>query len=651
MARQVLLFISLLAVGSVLGQVSYTIPEEMTKGSLVGNIAQDLGLQIKRLTSGKARIYARDTDQYVELNRERGVLLVKERIDREALCKQTTPCALHFQIILENPMEFYTVTVQITDINDNAPTFKKTKIIFKISETALIGAKFVLERAVDLDVEMNSVQSYELKPSDNFALKLHSNSDGNKNVEMVLQKPLDREKQEQISLVLTAVDGGEPQMSGTMQILITVLDANDNAPVFTQQTYKATVTENSLKGTIVATVTASDADQGSNSKITYSITNAADDDTRIFEINEENGNVVLIGIIDYEKSRNYQINLLASDDGGLTDSCKLIVDVQDVNDNKPEINIMSKSAVISEDANLNTVVTMINIEDKDSGENGKVQCFMSDNVPFELRASSNNFYTLVTDSDLDRERASEYNITVTCSDEGVPSLSSSVTLTLQITDINDNAPIFKMKDMVFEISESAVKGSKFILEKALDSDVGINGLKSYSLNPTDNFALKLNDNTDGGKEVEMVLEKPLDREKEEQLTLTLTAVDGGEPQLSGTVQIHVTILDANDNAPVFTQSTYKSSLMENSPRGTQLITVTATDKDEGTNGFVTYSISNNIDGIFDLFEIHETSGEVRLIGNVDYETSKHYQLNIKAKDQGGLSDSCKIIFDITDVND
>uniref|UniRef100_A0A3Q4GFW3 Cadherin domain-containing protein n=1 Tax=Neolamprologus brichardi TaxID=32507 RepID=A0A3Q4GFW3_NEOBR len=354
MARQVLLFISLLAVGSVLGQVSYTIPEEMTKGSLVGNIAQDLGLQIKRLTSGKARIYARDSDQYVELNRERGVLLVKERIDREALCKQTTPCALHFQIILENPMEFYTVTVQITDINDNAPTFKKTEITFKISETALIGAKFVLERAVDLDVEMNSVQSYELKPTDNFALKLHSNSDGNKNVEMVLQKPLDREKQEQISLVLTAVDGGEPQMSGTMQILITVLDVNDNAPVFTQQTYKATVTENSLKGTVVATVTASDADQGSNSKIIYSITNAADDDTRIFEINEENGNVVLIGTIDFEKSRNYQINLLATDEGGLTDSCKLIVDVQDVNDNKPEINIMSKSAVISEDANLNT---------------------------------------------------------------------------------------------------------------------------------------------------------------------------------------------------------------------------------------------------------------------------------------------------------
>ncbi|XP_051810399.1 protocadherin beta-16-like [Acanthochromis polyacanthus] len=289
MARQVLLFVSVLSVSSVLGQVSYTIPEEMPKGSLVGNIANDLGLQIKRLAAGKARIFTRDSDGYIELNRERGVLLVKERIDREALCRQTTPCALHFQIILENPMEFYSVTVQITDINDNAPTFEKTEMKFKISESAVIGAKFVLERAVDPDVGINDLKSYQLKPTDNFALKLHNIADGNKHVEMVLQKPLDREKQEQIYLVLTAVDGGEPQMSGTMLILITVLDANDNAPVFTQQTYKATVTENSPKGTIVATVTASDADRGSNSKITYSITNTLDDVRKVFDVNEENG--------------------------------------------------------------------------------------------------------------------------------------------------------------------------------------------------------------------------------------------------------------------------------------------------------------------------------------------------------------------------
>ncbi|XP_034740293.1 protocadherin beta-1-like, partial [Etheostoma cragini] len=429
MKGQALLFIGLLSLGSVMGQASYTIPEEMAKGSLVGNIAQDLGLDTKRLASGKARLYTRDNDEYIKLNRERGVLLVKERIDREVLCRQTTPCALHFQIILENPMEFYSVTVGIIDINDNVPTFEETEIKFKISESTITGAKFVLERAVDLDVGINGVHSYELRPTDNFALKLQHNAEGNKNVEMVLKTPLDREKTEQISLVLTAVDGGEPQMSGTMLIVITVLDANDNAPVFTQPTHKATVYENSPKGTIVATVTASDADQGSNGKITYSITNTLENVRKVFKINRETGEVTLIGNIDFEDSQHFELNVRASDNGGLTDSSKLIVDLQDVNDNKPEINIMSKSNVISEDAKHNTVVTMINIEDKDSEENGIVQCFINENVPFVLKSSTNNFYSLLTDSDLDRDISSEYNITVTCSDEGVPSLSSSVTLT------------------------------------------------------------------------------------------------------------------------------------------------------------------------------------------------------------------------------
>ncbi|KAM3612838.1 uncharacterized protein V6R79_015460 [Siganus canaliculatus] len=1107
MKGRALLFLSLLSFGSVVAQVSYTIPEEMAKGSLVGNIAQDLGLDYKRLASGKARIYSRDSDEYVELNRDRGVLLVKQRIDREALCKQTTPCALHFQIILENPMEFYSVTVQITDINDNAPAFEESEITFRISESAVKGAKFVLQRAEDPDVGLNDLQRYELKPADNFALKVHSNADGNKNVEMVLQKPLDREKQEQISLVLTAVDGGEPQMSGTMLIVITVLDVNDNAPVFTQSTYKATVTENSPKGTVVATVTATDADQGSHGKITYSITNTFDDVRKVFQVNQETGEISLIRSIDFEESRNFQINLRASDDGGLTDSCKLLVDVQDVNDNKPDINIMSKSNVISEEAKLSTVVTMINVEDKDTGENGQVQCFISENMPFSLRTSSNNFYSLVTDSELDRERASEYNVTVTCSDEGVPSLSSSVTLTLQISDVNDNAPVFErssyeayivenntpglsiftvkatdadwnqnarvsyiledssvngvpvssyvsvsadsgvihavrsfdyeqIKDfhfrvraqdggspplssnvtvkiliqdqndnppqvlypvqtggsmvaemvprsadvgylvtkvvavdvdsgqnawlsyklqkatdralfevgsqngeirtirqvsdkdavkqrltvvvedngqpsrsatvivnvavadsfpevlseftdfpldkeyndnltfylvlalavvsflfitclvviisvkiyrwrqsrilyqsnlpvipyypprysdtlgtgtlqhvynyelcrttdsrksdckfgragsqnvlimdpsstgtmqriqneksildepdsplevsysipeemakgslvgniaqdlglelkrlragkariyirnsdeyvelnrdrgvllvkeridreslcaetalcalhfqvilenpmefysvtvqitdvndnapsfekseMRFKISESAITGAKFVLERALDLDVGINDLKSYELKPTDNFALKVHSNADGNKNVEMVLQKPLDREKQEQISLVLTAVDGGEPQMSGTMLIVITVLDANDNAPLFTQSTYKATVTENSPKGTVVATVTATDADLGSNSKITYSITNTLDNVRKFFAVNKENGDVSLIGDIDYEKSRRFQINLLASDDGGLTDSCKLIVDIQDVND
>ena len=270
------MFMSFISLSSVYGQVSYSIAEEMAKGSVVGNIAQDLGLELKRLKSGKARVFTGDSTEYIDLNKERGLLLIKERIDREALCGQTTPCALHFQIILENPMELYRVTVEITDVNDNAPTFKNNEKRFEISESAVIGSKFVLDKAMDLDIGINGLQSYTLKPTDNFILKLHSQGDGSKKVEMVLQKPLDREKEENMSLLLTAMDGGEPLMSGTVQIYITVLDANDNAPVFTKAVYKSVIPENSKKGTFVTSVSASDADKGSNGDVSYLISNSHD---------------------------------------------------------------------------------------------------------------------------------------------------------------------------------------------------------------------------------------------------------------------------------------------------------------------------------------------------------------------------------------
>uniref|UniRef100_A0A3Q3EAQ3 Cadherin domain-containing protein n=1 Tax=Labrus bergylta TaxID=56723 RepID=A0A3Q3EAQ3_9LABR len=624
MTGQVLLFFCLLSVGSVLGQVSYTIPEEMSRGSLVGNIAQDLGLETKRLASGKARIYTRDSDEYMELNRERGVLLVKQRIDREALCRQTTPCALHFQIILENPMEFYSVTVQITDINDNAPTFEKGEMQFKISESAVIGAKFVLKRAVDLDVGINDLKNYELKPTDNFALKLHNNADGNKNVEMVLQKPLDREKQEQISLVLTAVDGGEPQMSGTMLIVITVLDVNDNAPVFTQPTYKATVTENSPKGTVVATVTASDADQGSNGKITYSITNSLDDIRKVFQVNEKNGEVTLIGNIDFEESRNYQINLLASDDGGLTDSCKLIVDVQDVNDNKPEINIMSKSTVISEDAKLNTVVTMINIEDKDSGENGKVQCFINENLPFTLKTSTNNFYSLVTDSDLDRERAPQYNITVTCSDEGVPSLSSSVTLTLQISDVNDNAPVFERSSYEAYIVENNTPGLSIFTVKARDADWNQNARVSYILE----------DSSVNGVPVSSYVSVSADSG-----VIHAVPQDGGSPPLSSNVTVKIVLY------PVQTGGSVVAEMVPRAADVGYLVTkVVAVDVDSGQNAWLSYKLQKATDRA--LFEVGLQNGEIRTIRQVNDKDAVKQRLTVIVEDNGQPSRSAAVIVNV-----
>ncbi|XP_034037006.1 protocadherin beta-16-like [Thalassophryne amazonica] len=651
MTRQVLLFSSLFSLCSVRAQISYSIPEEMAKGSLLGNVVHDLGLDRKRLISGKARIYNKDNDDYIELSRERGVLLVKERIDREALCTEMTLCALHFQIILENPMEFYTFTVQITDINDNPPTFKKHEMHFKISESAVSGAKFVLERAVDRDVGKNGVQRYELKPTDHFALKLHNNADGTKKVEMVLQKPLDREKNDQLHLVLTAVDGGEPQMSGTIQIIITVLDTNDNAPVFTQHTYKATVTENSPTGTIVTTVTASDADQGSNGKITYSITDTLENVIKVFEINENSGYVTLIGPVDFEKSHHFEINILASDDGGLTDSCKLMVDVQDINDNKPKINIMSKSNVIPEDAKMNTVVTMINVEDRDSGENGHVNCFINENIPFVLKTSTNNFYSLVTDSELDRERSSEYNITVTCSDEGVPSLSSSVTLTLQISDVNDNAPVFEKSSYEAYIVENNTPDLSIFTVKATDADWNQNARVSYILEDSSVNGVSVSSymsvRADSGV-IHAV--RSLDYEQMKDFQFRVKAQDGGSPPLSSNVTVKIVIQDQNDNAPqvLYPIQTGGSVVAEMVPRSADvgyLVTkVVAVDVDSGQNAWLSYKLQKATDRA--LFEVGLQNGEIRTIRQVTDKDAVKQRLTVFVEDNGQPSRSATVIVNV-----
>ncbi|KAM3867169.1 uncharacterized protein ACN63O_008909 [Diretmus argenteus] len=648
MRRQVLvLFISILSLGSVLGQVSYSIPEEMAKGSLVGNIAQDLGLDVKRLKSGKARIYTGDNTEYIELNKERGVLLIKERIDREALCRQTTPCALHFQIILENPMEFYSITVEVTDVNDNPPNFEKNEVKFKISESAVSGAKFVLDPAIDPDVGKNGLQSYDLKPIDNFVLKIHTQADGTKKVEMVLQKPLDREKQELIPLVLTAVDGGDPQMSGTMQIIITVLDVNDNAPVFTQPNYKATIIENAPKGTVVTSVSASDADHGTNGRIKYSLSTVLDHAHGLFEVNEESGEIILFGNIDYENAHNYQINVRASDDGGLTDSCKVIVDVIDMNDNKPTINIMSKSNVISEDSKPNTVVTMINVQDPDSNENGKVHCFINDNIPFTIKSTTNNFYSLVTDSDLDRERDSEYNISVTCSDEGVPSLSSSVTLTLQISDVNDNAPVFERSSYEAYIVENNTPGLSVFTVKARDADWNQNARVSYILEDSSVNGVSVSSYVSVSADSGVIhAVRSFDYEQIKDFQFHVKAQDGGSPPLSSNVTVKIMIQDQNDNAPqvLYPVQTGGSLVAEMVPRSADvgyLVTkVVAVDVDSGQNAWLSYKLQKATDRA--LFEVGLQNGEIRTIRQVTDKDAVKQRLTVVVEDNGQPSRSATV---------
>ncbi|XP_035391411.1 protocadherin beta-16-like isoform X42 [Electrophorus electricus] len=644
--RYTVLFFVVFCSHFVCGQISYSIPEEMAKGSIIGNIAQDLGLDLKRLKLGKARAFSGDVKEYIELNRENGLLLIKENIDRESLCGKITPCAQHLQMILENPMELYSITVEITDVNDNAPTFQKNEIRFEISESAAPGARFVLGRAVDLDVGINGLRSYSLNPTGNFDLENDAGGEGN--VEIVLQKALDREKQARINLLLTASDGGEPPLSGTMQIYLTVLDANDNAPIFTQRVYKATVTENAPKGSKLTTVSAFDADEGSNSYVTYVISDAVGSSVaNKFTVHQESGEVTLNSQLDYEKSNQYQLNIQAKDQGGLSDTCKVIIEVLDINDNKPTINILSMSSSISEESKPSAVVAMMKVNDPDSMANGQVHCSINDNIPFVITSPSNDFFSIRTEQELDREREAEYNITVTCSDEGVPSLSSSASLRLQISDVNDNAPVFERNNYEAYVVENNIPGLSIFTVKASDVDSNQNARVSYILEDSTVNGVPVSSYVTVSADSGVInAVRSFDYEQLKDFHFRVKAQDGGSPPLSSNVTVKITIQDQNDNVPqvLYPVQTGSSLMAELVPRSADvgyLVTkVVAVDVDSGQNAWLSYKLQKATDRA--LFEVGPQNGEIRTVRQVTDKDAVKQKLTVVVEDNGQPSRSAVV---------
>uniref|UniRef100_A0A3B4YUM0 Cadherin domain-containing protein n=1 Tax=Seriola lalandi dorsalis TaxID=1841481 RepID=A0A3B4YUM0_SERLL len=646
---QVRAFILVFLIEATVCQIRYSVPEEMRKGSFVGNVAEDLG--IDRLRSGRARIVTGENNQYTELKTDKGTLVVNERIDREELCGDMTPCSFSFEIILENPIELHRLTVEILDVNDHAPTFKNDVINLEISESATIGSHFDLESAYDPDAGIHSLQNYVLSPNDNFVLKQQSNADGIRFAVMILQKPLDRELKPHLSLKMIAVDGGTPQRSGTVNIEITVLDINDNRPVFNQSLYTATVTENAAIGTYITTVNASDADSGSNGLVTYTFSNVKGKSGEIFEIDSFTGKITVAENIDFEKDRKYEIRVIAKDQGGLSDATTIVIEVTDINDNAPVINIMSFTSLISEDVPPGTTIAVFNVKDADSERNGQVTCSVDSNLPFKIQSSLTNYYNLLSQVPFDRESKPEYNITITATDSGSPPLSTKAALHLKISDVNDNSPVFTEPSYSAHIVENNVPGLSIFSVSARDSDWNQNARLSYFLEDTQVSGNPVSSYVSISSETGVIhAVRSFDYEQIKQLVFTVKAQDGGSPPLSSNVTVKILIQDQNDNPPqvLYPVQTGGSLVAEMVPRSADvgyLVTkVVAVDVDSGQNAWLSYKLQKATDRA--LFEVGLQNGEIRTIRQVTDKDAVKQRLTVIVEDNGQPSCSATVIVNV-----
>ncbi|XP_077589021.1 protocadherin-19 isoform X4 [Stigmatopora nigra] len=632
--------------------LKYGINEEMKPGSVIGNVTKDAlkqGFQIAPQPPF-LRVISNSEPRWVELS-PAGILTTQMKIDRDVVCRQNPKCIISLEV-MSNSMEICVIKVEIEDLNDNAPRFPTSHIELEISENASPGTRFPLEGASDPDSGVYSVQSYSITPNELFGLEIKTRGDGSKIAELVVQKSLDRETQSHYAYEISAEDGGDPPKIGAVQLNIKVIDSNDNNPVFGEPVYTVSVMENSPINTLVIDLNATDPDEGTNGEVVYAFNSYVTEKTRdAFRIDARTGVITVNGILDYESTQIFEIDVQAKDLGpnSIPAHCKVTVNVMDTNDNPPIISLLSlntEMVEVSENAQRGYVIALVRVSDKDAGDNGKVQCRLQGNVPFRLQEYE-SFSTILVDGRLDREQKDTYNLTIHAEDSGIPPLRATKSLVVKVTDENDNPPHFLKPHYQEMVMENNLPGSCLLAVSAEDPDLGMNGTVSYSIVPGEIKHMDVNTYVSINPSGRIYSMRSFDHEYTRTFDFKVLARDNGNPSLSSNATVRIVVLDVNDNTPVMTNpplvnGTAEVSIPRNAGAGYTVTQVKADDYDEGENGRLTYTIS---EGDRAFFEIDQVNGEVHSTRMFSENAKSTYEITVVARDHGkpSLSASAYIV--------
>ncbi|XP_027766591.1 protocadherin alpha-13-like, partial [Empidonax traillii] len=566
-----------------------------------------------------------------------GALVVSSRLDREELCGKSAPCLLRLEVLVERPLRVFHVELEVTDINDNAPIFPAARKNISLPENSPPGSRFLLEGASDADIGVNAQLSYTVSSSEHFRVEEENSNSRSKSLFLVLTKSLDRETIPVHRLLLTASDGGRPSLTGTVELVISVLDVNDNAPQFNQSVYNVVLPEDALEGTLVAQLNASDSDTGIYGEMVYEIdTVVPPSASDMFSIDTNRGEIRLRGTLDFEAVTLYELHVKATDKGTppLSGHCKVVLEVQDVNDNAPDVLVTSLSVPVPEDASVGTVVAVLSVSDRDSGANGRVRCWVWPSGPFGLEATFSGSYSLVLREALDRETIPVHRLLLTASDGGRPSLTGTMELVISVLDANDNAPQFNQSVYKVQLPESAAEGMLVTRVNATDPDVGSNSELSYTVTnffpPSSKDVISINPKTG-----EIHLTGNLDFEEVNIFDFRIEVRDQGTPPLSGHCKVVLEVLDVNDNAPEVLVTSLSVPVPEDASVGTVVAVLSVADRDSGANGRVRCWVWPS--GPFGLEATFSGSYSLVLREALDRERVSEYEVEVRAEDGGSPS--------------